>query len=131
MSDDYVYGICPDCGHAYTEPIEDFANWLPPGCPRCSSKAAPYPVTDDELPLSPPLLPLTPSQAIVAPKDWLLLLLLRDLGYRLGMWVGYPPSSAEQEPWRNFAVGGNAGSFAVEKATIAAAWRIGERESGR
>lgn len=124
MTDDFiVYGICPDCRYAYTEPIDQFENWLPPGCPRCKTTIAPYPITEDKLPAPPTFYGLTPQDAFEAPKDWLLLLLLKDLGYRLGAWVGREYNGTA---CRNFAVGGSALTLSVEMIT--AAWRIGDRK---
>lgn len=132
MADDLIFGICPDCHYAYTEPIDNFDKWLPKGCPSCGTKREPYPVREDELPPAPDLIPMSVSEFFEAPKDIIGLVLLRDLGYRLGVWVS-EPANVSQPPTPNstirfLAIGAPDGKkMALTPDMITACWRVGDR----
>jgi hypothetical protein len=129
VSNDLVYGICPDCAYAYTEPVDDFARWLPRGCPRCSSQREPHPVRDEVLPRGPDLIPIKTEEVFFStPKTTLLLLLCRGFGYRVGLWIDNPPNAAELSATRRFAIGDASGGVMHFRCDeIEAAWRIGDR----
>lgn len=135
MADDFVYGICSDCLHTYTEPIDNFDKWLPKGCPSCGSKREPYPVRDDDLPPGPDLIPMSVSEFFAASKAVIALVLLRDMGYRLGVWVSEErPTTGGEERWLNegsvrfFAIGTPDGArMALTPEMVSACWRVGDR----
>lgn len=75
-------------------------------------------------------MPLAPEQAFLAARINLLLLLVRDRGYKLGAWVGPTPAVIENVVGRDFSVGDDSGRgrvIAIGPNEIEAAWEVGDR----
>lgn len=125
-----ITGVCPECKYLYTERIHPFPSDSLPCCPKCGSKRRPYPVGAAGLPAPPDLVPLHPEKAFRAERTNLLLLLVRDRGYKLGAWLSAPPAAIESVVSRDFGVGDDSGGgkrINIERGEIDAAWEVGDR----
>lgn len=128
-------GVCPDCRYMYTEPVHPFPSDSLPCCPKCGSRRRPYPVGAAGLPSPPDLVPVRPEDAWNANNASLLVLLLRDIGYRMGAWVSRAPRkelAVESPQPRTFSTGpdpraGRAGVVSILLEEIEAAWEVGDR----
>jgi hypothetical protein len=130
VDDAEITGVCPECKYLYTESVHPFPSDSLPACPKCGTKRRPYPVGVAGLPPPPDLIPLAPETAFLSANTNLLLLLVRDRGYKLGAWIGYVPVAIENVLSREFAVGddsGRGGRVAIAPNEIEAAWEVGDR----
>lgn len=127
-ADAEITGVCPQCKYLYTEKIHPFPSDSLPCCPKCGSKRRPYPVGAAGLPSPPDLVPIKPEVAFRADRLNLLLLLVKDRGYRLGAFSDHPRAAIEEHPVRQFAVGSDRGDVvALIPQDIEAAWEVGDR----
>lgn len=75
-------------------------------------------------------MPIAPDKAFIAARTNLLLLLVRDRGYKLGAWTGPTPVAIENIVSRDFAIGddsGRGGVVGIGPREIEAAWEVGDR----
>lgn len=75
-------------------------------------------------------MPIPAEAAFYAAKVNLILLLVKEKGYKLGAWISAPPTKGERSIARNFSVGDESGRGVVARITadeIEAAWELGDR----